>query len=55
MGNDGVKPIGIELAPSAANAADLAVTMALAEQDGPHDSCINAIDPGPVATSAGTS
>ena len=31
VGNDGVKPIGIELTPSAANAADLAVTVALAE------------------------
>jgi NAD(P)-dependent dehydrogenase (short-subunit alcohol dehydrogenase family) len=50
VGNDGVKPIGIELTPSAANAADLAVTVALAEQYGQHNICINAINPGPVAT-----
>ena len=50
VGNDGVKPIGIELTPSAANAADLAVTVALAEQYGPQNICINAINPGPVAT-----
>jgi NAD(P)-dependent dehydrogenase (short-subunit alcohol dehydrogenase family) len=50
VGNDGVKPIGIELTPSAANAADLAVTVALAEQYGKHNICINAINPGPVAT-----
>jgi NAD(P)-dependent dehydrogenase (short-subunit alcohol dehydrogenase family) len=50
IGNDGVKPIAIELTPSAANAADLAVTQALAEQYGRHNICINAINPGPVAT-----
>jgi 3-oxoacyl-[acyl-carrier protein] reductase len=50
VGNDGVKPIGIELTPSAANAADLAVTVALAEQYGRDNICINAINPGPVAT-----
>ena len=50
IGNDGVKPIGIELTPSAANAADLAVTVALAEQYGRNNICINAINPGPVAT-----
>jgi 3-oxoacyl-[acyl-carrier protein] reductase len=50
VGNDGVKPIGVELTPSAANAADLAVTIALAEQYGRHNICINAINPGPVAT-----
>jgi len=50
VGNDGVKPVGIELTPSAANAADLAVTVALAEQYGPNNICINAINPGPVAT-----
>ena len=50
VGNDGVKPIGVELTPSAANAADLAVTVALAEQYGRHTICINAINPGPVAT-----
>src|SRR5262249_30528857 len=50
IGNDGVKPIGIELTPSAANATDLAVTVALAEQYGKHNICINAVNPGPVAT-----
>lgn len=50
VGNDGVKPIGMELTPSAANAADLAVTVALAEQYGRQGICINAINPGPVAT-----
>jgi 3-oxoacyl-[acyl-carrier protein] reductase len=50
VGNDGVKPIGVELTPSAANAADLAVTIALAEQYGKENICINAINPGPVAT-----
>ncbi len=50
IGNDGVKPIGIELTPSAANAADLAMTVALAEQYGRQGICINAINPGPVAT-----
>src|SRR5688572_5282587 len=50
VGNDGVKPIGVELTPSAANAADLAVTLALAEQYGRENICINAINPGPVAT-----
>ena len=50
IGNDGVKPIGVELTPSAAIAADLAVTLALAEQYGRDNICINAINPGPVAT-----
>ena len=50
IGNDGVKPIGIELAPSAANAADLAMTVALAEQYGRQNILVNAINPGPVAT-----
>ncbi len=50
VGNDGVKPMGIELSPSAANAADLAMTVALAEQYGRHNICVNAINPGPVAT-----
>ena len=50
VGNDGIKPIAIELTPSAANAADLAMTVALAEQYGRHNICINAVNPGPVAT-----
>jgi 3-oxoacyl-[acyl-carrier protein] reductase len=50
VGNDGVKPIAIELTPSAANAADLAMTVALAEQYGRHNICVNAVNPGPVMT-----
>ena len=50
VGNDGVKPIYFELTPSAANAADLAVNAALAEQYGPQGIRINAINPGPVDT-----
>jgi 3-oxoacyl-[acyl-carrier protein] reductase len=50
VGNDGVKPLGIELAPSAANAADLAMTTALAEQYGKHNILVNAVNPGPVRT-----
>jgi NAD(P)-dependent dehydrogenase (short-subunit alcohol dehydrogenase family) len=50
IGNDGVKPAYWELTASAANAADLAVTAALAEQYGPEGILINAINPGPVAT-----
>src|SRR2546426_1109259 len=50
VGNDGVKPSYLELTPSAANAADLAVSQALAEQYGRHNILINAINPGPVST-----
>ena len=50
VGNDGVKPLGFEIAPSAANAADLAITVALAEQYGQQNIRVNAINPGPVAT-----
>jgi 3-oxoacyl-[acyl-carrier protein] reductase len=50
VGNDGVKPAYFELTPSAANAADLAVTAALAEQYGPKGILINAVNPGPVST-----
>jgi NAD(P)-dependent dehydrogenase (short-subunit alcohol dehydrogenase family) len=50
VGNDGIKPAFWELTPSAANAADLAVIQALAEQYGPHNILINAINPGPVST-----
>jgi NAD(P)-dependent dehydrogenase (short-subunit alcohol dehydrogenase family) len=50
IGNDGVKPAYWELAASAANAADLAVTAALAEQYGPERILVNAINPGPVDT-----
>jgi 3-oxoacyl-[acyl-carrier protein] reductase len=50
VGNDGVKPLGFEVAPSAANAADLAMTVALAEQYGRDNILVNAVNPGPVAT-----
>lgn len=50
IGNDGVKPAYFELTPSAANAADIAVTLALAEQYGPRGILINGVNPGPVAT-----
>lgn len=50
VGNDGVKPAYWELTASAANAADLAATQALAEQYGRHNIRINAINPGPVST-----
>jgi len=50
VGNDGIKPAYFEITPSAANAADLAVTQALAEQYGPKGILINAVNPGPVAT-----
>ena len=50
IGNDGIKPAYFELTPSAANAADIAVTMALAEQYGPKGILINGVNPGPVAT-----
>jgi NAD(P)-dependent dehydrogenase (short-subunit alcohol dehydrogenase family) len=51
IGNDGIKPAYWELTPSAANAADIAVTQALAEQYGPSGILINGVNPGPVATS----
>ncbi len=50
VGNDGIKPAFWELTASAANAADLAMTSALAEQYGPKGILVNAINPGPVAT-----
>jgi NAD(P)-dependent dehydrogenase (short-subunit alcohol dehydrogenase family) len=50
IGNDGVKPAYWELTASAANAAGLAVTAALAEQYGPEGILINAVNPGPVDT-----
>jgi 3-oxoacyl-[acyl-carrier protein] reductase len=50
IGNDGIKPAYWELTASAANAADLAMTAALAEQYGPHGILVNAVNPGPVAT-----
>jgi NAD(P)-dependent dehydrogenase (short-subunit alcohol dehydrogenase family) len=50
VGNDGVKPAYWELTASAANAAGLAASQALAEQYGRHNIRINAINPGPVST-----
>jgi NAD(P)-dependent dehydrogenase (short-subunit alcohol dehydrogenase family) len=50
VGNDGIKPAYWELTASAANAADLAVTSALAEQYGREGILINAVNPGPVDT-----
>jgi NAD(P)-dependent dehydrogenase (short-subunit alcohol dehydrogenase family) len=50
VGNDGIKPAYWELTASAANAADLAMTSALAEQYGPQGILVNAVNPGPVAT-----
>ena len=50
VGNDGIKPAYWELSASAANAADLAVMQALAEQYGKHGIRINAVNPGPVDT-----
>jgi NAD(P)-dependent dehydrogenase (short-subunit alcohol dehydrogenase family) len=50
VGNDGIKPAYWELTASAANAADLAVTAALAEQYGSQGILVNAVNPGPVAT-----
>jgi NAD(P)-dependent dehydrogenase (short-subunit alcohol dehydrogenase family) len=50
VGNDGVKPAYWELTASAANAAGLAVTEALAEQYGREGILINAVNPGPVDT-----
>ena len=50
IGNDGVKPAYWELTASAANAAGLAVTAALAEQYGREGILVNAVNPGPVDT-----
>ena len=50
IGNDGIKPAYWELTASAANAADLAVTTALAEQLGREGILVNAVNPGPVDT-----
>jgi NAD(P)-dependent dehydrogenase (short-subunit alcohol dehydrogenase family) len=50
VGNDGVKPIHFEIAPSTANAADIAMTIALAEHYGYKNVTVNAVNPGPVLT-----
>lgn len=50
IGNDGSKPSPGELAPGAANAADINMTQALAKQYGRKGVRVNAVNPGPVAT-----
>lgn len=50
IGNDGTKPSPGELAPGAANAADINMTKALAKQYGRKGVRVNAVNPGPVAT-----
>jgi 3-oxoacyl-[acyl-carrier protein] reductase len=50
IGNDGTKPSPGELAPGAANAADINMTEALAKQYGREGVRVNAVNPGPVAT-----
>ena len=50
VGNDGVKPSYWELTGTAANAADLAVMQALADQYGRHGIRVVSVNPGPVDT-----
>ncbi len=50
VGNDGIKPSYWELTGTAANAADLAVMQALADQYGRYNIRINSVNPGPVDT-----
>lgn len=50
VGNDGIKPSYWEITGTAANAADLAVMRALADQYGRHNIRINSVNPGPVDT-----
>jgi NAD(P)-dependent dehydrogenase (short-subunit alcohol dehydrogenase family) len=50
VGNDGVKPSYWELTGTAANAADLAVMQALADQYGRDNIRIASVNPGPVDT-----
>jgi 3-oxoacyl-[acyl-carrier protein] reductase len=50
IGNDGTKPSPGELAPGAANAADINMTKAIAKQYGREGVRVNAVNPGPVAT-----
>lgn len=50
IGNDGTKPSPGELAPGAANAADVNFTLALAKEYGRKGVRVNAVNPGPVAT-----
>ena len=50
VGNDGVKHSFWEITPGAANAADLNLTLSLAEQYGKENITFVAINPGPVRT-----
>ncbi len=50
IGNDGVKPSYWEMTAGAANAADINVTLSMAEQYGREGITVNAVNPGPVAT-----
>ncbi len=50
VGNDGVKPSYWEMTAGAANAADLNVTLSMAEQYGREGITVNAVNPGPVGT-----
>ena len=50
VGNDGVKPSYWEVTATAANAADINLTLALADQYGSAGIRVNAVNPGPVRT-----
>src|SRR5918996_836698 len=50
VGNDGLKPPFWEIAPGAANAADINLATCLADQYGPKGIRVNTVNPGPVDT-----
>lgn len=50
VGNDGLQPPMWEVAPGAANAADINFASCLADQFGPHGIRVNTVNPGPVDT-----
>lgn len=50
VGNDGIKPPFWEIAPGAANAADINLATCLADQYGPKGIRVNTVNPGPVDT-----